>query len=73
MRHSALIILLALPVLGTSGPWGGRAHAKVLHSKQGALKLAFPGADGVKSQHFFLTKTQLEQIAARIRGGDSAG
>lgn len=39
------------------------SHAEVFHSRQGALKLAFPQADAVKRKHVFLREAQRQQIA----------
>lgn len=36
--------------------------AKVFHSKQEALAIAFPGADRVETRTFFLTDEQLKQV-----------
>jgi len=48
-----LVLLVMLPAT---------AVAKVMYSKQGALKLAFPGADEVKQRHYFLTDDQLQRV-----------
>jgi len=37
--------------------------AKVFHSKQEALAIAFPGADRVETRTFFLTEEQVQQVA----------
>lgn len=38
------------------------ASAEVLHSRQEALKLAFPEADRVERKHLFLDERQIEQV-----------
>lgn len=38
------------------------ASAKVFHSKEGALKLAFPDADSVKPMHLFLSEAQAAEV-----------
>ena len=56
--------LLSLVVAAVA--WGGAiADAKILHSKEGALRLAFPGADAVKPMHLFLDEGQAADIERR--------
>lgn len=39
------------------------ARAKVFHSKQEALALAFPNAENVETRTFFLTEEQVQRVA----------
>ena len=52
----ALVLLLAAPV-----------EAKVFHSRQDALRLAFPGADRIEKQTFILDSDQSERIEQAAR------
>lgn len=50
---------------------GSAAHAKILHSKEGALRLAFPNGEAVKPLHLFLDELQVaaieRQSGARVK------
>ena len=63
--------LLRFPLLWQAIVLAGVLHllasatiAKVFHSKQEALAIAFPGADRVETRTFFLTDDQVQQVTA---------
>lgn len=53
----------AIVLVGTFHLSTPAATAKVFHSKQEALAIAFPGADRVENRTFFLTEEQMKQVA----------
>lgn len=53
-----------LIVIVSTGSIGGTGHAEVLYSRQGALKLAFPGAERIERQYIFLTEKQSKMVRA---------
>ena len=53
-----LLPVLCAPLALSSAP----AAAKIFHSKEGALRLAFPEADSVKPMHLFLEEGQVAEI-----------
>lgn len=55
--------MVGLVVLGSTGLVATAARAKVFYSKQEALALAFPDAEKVENQTFFLTEEQVQQVA----------
>jgi hypothetical protein len=56
-------VLTTLAILGTTILPLSTGEAKVFHSKQEALTLAFPDADKVDTRTFFLTEEQVQRIA----------
>jgi Na+-translocating ferredoxin:NAD+ oxidoreductase RnfG subunit len=44
-----------------------QSRAEVFHSKESALRLAFPGADAVEPQELFLSTEDVQQISKRAR------
>ncbi|MCA9522701.1 MAG: FMN-binding protein [Myxococcales bacterium] len=59
MRDLSRIILVVSLV--TSG-WLGTAEAKIFHSRESALKVAFPGAERIEHRNVFLTPKQVEAV-----------
>jgi len=59
------LALLALALLGLAV--AGPAGAKVFHSQQQALALAFPDADRIEKRTYILTSSETEQIESRAR------
>jgi hypothetical protein len=56
MKTLTLWAALALAAAATD------AAAKIFHSKEGALQLAFPGTDKVKPLHLFLTEENVRSV-----------
>jgi len=56
-------LLTGLAVLGGVSLPAAVAQAKVFHSKEEALALAFPNAEQVETRTFFLTEEQVQQVA----------
>lgn len=56
-------LLTGLAVLGSVSLPPTAVQAKVFHSKQEALALAFPDAEKVENRTFFLTEEQVQQVA----------
>jgi hypothetical protein len=54
----------ALVLVGAFHLSASATIAKVFHSKQEALAIAFPGADRVETRTFFLTDEQVKQVTA---------
>lgn len=57
------LLLMGLAMLGSVSLPPTVAQAKVFHSKQEALALAFPDAERVETRTFFLTEEQVQQAA----------
>jgi hypothetical protein len=62
-----LIRLLILSFVTTALAAAPAAHAKIFHSKESALRLAFPDADEVKPLHLFLDEDQAATVRQRSR------
>ena len=58
----AVLLACALPVAIAGG-----AHAKVFHSRQEAVELAFPGADRIESETYILDDAQVAAVEKRSR------
>lgn len=57
------LLLMGLAVLGSVSLSPTVVQAKVFHSKQEALALAFPDAEKVETRTLFLTEEQVQQVA----------
>ena len=58
----AVIICAAVLLCSTAS-----VHALVLYSKEEALQIAFPQADRIETQTFYLTQEQVEQVEVLSR------
>lgn len=66
-RIPPLLRFAALPVLAgvLLGPGAGSARGEVFHSRESALKLAFPEADRVEAVDVILTREQAAEVQRR--------
>lgn len=58
------ILLLLVSLIGLHLSRPARASAKVFHAKEEALRTAFPDADVIDKQTYFLTDNQKKQVEA---------